>query len=56
MRPTWKRRGLSKTEAQKYATAYKIKGAAAARAQDADVVSGFGNNGGEEFLSYLMTG
>lgn len=48
--------GLSKTEAQKYATAYKIKDAAATRAQDADVVSGFGNNGGEEFLSYLMTG
>lgn len=48
--------GLSKSEAQKYATAYKIKGAAASRAQDADVVTGFGNNGGEEFLSYLMTG
>ncbi|MBO9561678.1 MAG: hypothetical protein J7621_02855 [Niastella sp.] len=48
--------GLSKTEAMGYATAYKIKGAAASRAQDADVVSGFGNNGGEEFLSYLMTG
>lgn len=48
--------GLSKTAAQKYATAYKIKGAAASRAQDGDVISGFGNNGGEEFLSYLMTG
>lgn len=48
--------GYSKTEAQKYATAYKIRGAASQRAQDADVVSGFGNNGGEEFLSYLMTG
>lgn len=48
--------GLSKTEAQKYATAYKIKTAAAERAQDKDVETGFGNNGGEEFLSYLMTG
>ncbi|MDF2191812.1 prenyltransferase/squalene oxidase repeat-containing protein [Paraflavitalea sp. CAU 1676] len=48
--------GYSKTEAQKYATAYKIKNAAAQRAQDKDVETGFGNNGGEEFLSYLMTG
>ncbi len=48
--------GLSKTEAMQYATAYKIKGAAASRAQDADVITGFGNNGGEEFISYLMTG
>jgi len=48
--------GLSKTEAQKYATAYNIKTAAAERAQDKDVETGFGNNGGEEFLSYLMTG
>lgn len=48
--------GLSKTEAQKYATAYKIRGAAASKAQESKVESGFGNNGGEEFLSYLMTG
>jgi hypothetical protein len=48
--------GMSKTEAERYATAYKIRGAAAARAQDKDVISGFGSNGGEEYLSYLMTG
>jgi len=48
--------GMSKTEAERYATAYKIRGAAAQRAQDGDVVSGFGSNGGEEYLSYLMTG
>ena len=48
--------GMSKTEAERYATAYKIRGAAAARAQDGDVISGFGSNGGEEYLSYLMTG
>ena len=48
--------GLSKTEAKKYETAYKIRGAASKRAQDGDVISGFGSNGGEEFLSYLMTG
>ena len=50
------RAGMSRTEAEKYATAYKIRGAAAARAQDGDVVDGFGSNGGEEYLSYLMTG
>jgi hypothetical protein len=48
--------GFSTTEAEKYATAYKINQAAAIRAQDADVVTGFGSNGGEEYLSYLMTG
>jgi hypothetical protein len=48
--------GYTRSEAQKYATAYKIKGAAAARAQESNVESGFGSNGGEEFLSYLMTG
>jgi hypothetical protein len=48
--------GYTRAEAQKYATAYKIKGAAVARAQDSKVESGFGSNGGEEFLSYLQTG
>lgn len=48
--------GLSKTEAEKYATAYAIRDAAAKRAQDEDVLRGFGNNGGEEFVSFLMTG
>lgn len=48
--------GYSRSEAKKLATAYKLQGAAAMRAQDDDVVSGFGSNGGEEFLSYLMTG
>jgi hypothetical protein len=48
--------GYSTTDAKKYETAYKIRGAASKRAQDGDVESGFGSNGGEEFLSYLMTG
>jgi hypothetical protein len=48
--------GYTRAEAQKYATAYKIKGAAASRAQESKVESGFGSNGGEEFISYLMTG
>ena len=48
--------GYSTVEAEKYATAYKINKASAQRAQENDVMSGFGSNGGEEFLSYLMTG
>lgn len=48
--------GMSKAEADRYATAYAIRDAAAKRAQDEDVLRGFGNNGGEEFVSFLMTG
>ena len=48
--------GYSTTEAEKLATAYKINKASATRAQEKDVLAGFGSNGGEEFLSYLMTG
>ena len=48
--------GYSTTEAKKYETAVQIRGAATKRAQDGDVISGFGSNGGEEYLSYLMTG
>src|SRR5258708_36055399 len=46
--------GMSRPEAQGYATCYKIQNAASLRAQDGDVVNGFGSNGGEEYLSYLM--
>lgn len=48
--------GYSTSEAKRYMTAYRIQGAAASRAQADDVISGFGSNGGEEFLSYLQTG
>ncbi len=48
--------GMSKTEAYKYAAAYEINEAANAMAQDDAVMTGFGNNGGEEYLSYLQTG
>lgn len=48
--------GMSRSDAYKYSTAYEINEAANARALDEDVLSGFGNNGGEEFLSYLQTG
>lgn len=53
---TLQQAGLSKTEAEKVATGYAIRQAAAKRAQDEDVLRGFGNNGGEEFVSFLMTG
>lgn len=48
--------GYTSVEAEKYAAAYEVRKAASARAQDKEVLSGFGNNGGEEFLSFLMTG
>lgn len=51
-----KKAGLSDTDAMKYGTAYEINQAAKQQAQREDVMSGFGNNGGEEFLSYLQTG
>jgi hypothetical protein len=48
--------GLSRTEAEKYNTAYQVYNSAKQQAQREDVISGFGNNGGEEFLSFLQTG
>jgi hypothetical protein len=48
--------GFDKDEAMKYATAYEVYQSAKVQAQREDVMQGFGNNGGEEFLSYLQTG
>lgn len=48
--------GYTAVEAEKYAAAYQVRKAASIRAQDKEVLNGFGNNGGEEFLSFLMTG
>lgn len=48
--------GFSEDDAIGYATSYQIYGAAKTQAQRADVMSGYGNNGGEEFLSFLQTG
>ncbi len=48
--------GLSVSESKNLTTAYKINKAAQTEAMKDDVMSGFGNNGGEEFLSFLMTG
>ncbi|MER3498463.1 MAG: hypothetical protein C4308_07415 [Chitinophagaceae bacterium] len=48
--------GASVTQAKEYVTAYNINEANKKEALRADVMSGFGSNGGEEYLSYLMTG
>ena len=51
-----KKAGMSESEALRYGSAYKINVAANEQAQQDNVMSGFGSNGGEEFLSYLQTG
>lgn len=48
--------GLDVPEANQLVTAYSINQASVQQAQREDVLSGFGNNGGEEFMSFLMTG
>jgi hypothetical protein len=48
--------GLGSYESKNFSTAYKVNEAAKSEALKEDVMSGFGNNGGEEFLSFLMTG
>ena len=48
--------GFEKDDALQYATAYEVYQSAKVEAQREDVMNGFGNNGGEEFLSYLQTG
>jgi hypothetical protein len=48
--------GFDKNDALKYSTAYEVYQSAKVQAQREDVMDGFGNNGGEEFLSYLQTG
>src|SRR5262249_15006755 len=48
--------GATTLEAKQLATAYSINQASQAQAMREDVMNGFGSNGGEEFMSYLMTG
>lgn len=48
--------GASEKDAIELNTSYQIYNAAKLKAQKKDVTSGFGNNGGEEFLSFLQTG
>jgi hypothetical protein len=51
-----KKAGYSEAEAAEYSTSYNVYQAAKNTAQQEDVLNGFGNNGGEEFLSFLQTG
>ena len=48
--------GLGISESKNFSTAYKVNEAAKGEALREEVMEGFGNNGGEEFLSFLMTG
>lgn len=47
--------GLSTKEASKLARAFDQNGAAVKKLDDEQMLSGFGNNGGEEFLSYMLS-
>jgi len=51
-----KKAGFSESEAIKYNSSYNVYNSAKTAAQRDDVMRGFGNNGGEEFLSFLQTG
>lgn len=48
--------GVSNAKAKELYTAYSINKASRTQAVRDDVMLGFGNNGGEEFMSFLMTG
>jgi Squalene-hopene cyclase C-terminal domain/Prenyltransferase and squalene oxidase repeat len=48
--------GVSKAKAAEYDVADKVYKSAKVKAMREDVMNGFGNNGGEEFLSFLQTG
>jgi hypothetical protein len=48
--------GMSLDDAMKSTVSFEVYETSKVRAQESDVVRGFGNNGGEEFLSFLQTG
>jgi len=48
--------GYTEAEAAEYTASYNVYQSAKKVAQREDVLNGFGNNGGEEFLSFLQTG
>lgn len=48
--------GVPEDQAIGYTSSYNVYNASKVKAQKSDVISGFGNNGGEEFLSFLQTG
>ena len=51
-----KKIGYADDQAYKAVTAYQVNEASKVQAVRDDVMSGFGNNGGEEFMSFLQTG
>ncbi|MDC7995904.1 hypothetical protein [Altibacter sp. HG106] len=51
-----KKAGFAESDAMGYATSYEVYESAKQKAQEDEVMNGFGNNGGEEFLSFLQTG
>ena len=53
---TLEQAGYTPAAAQRMTTSYEVFNAAKGQAQDERVLNGFGNNGGEEFLSFLQTG
>jgi hypothetical protein len=48
--------GVAPAEAKELETAYMINSTAKSQSVRDDVMAGFGSNGGEELISYLMTG
>lgn len=48
--------GVTREKAASYDVATKVYKAAKVQAMDNNVMNGFGNNGGEEFMSFLQTG
>ncbi len=48
--------GIASPDAKELMTAYGINKSSQKQALREDVMQGFGNNGGEEFMSFLMTG
>jgi hypothetical protein len=48
--------GYSEEEAMRYSTSYTVYNTSKNVAQRQDVTTGFGNDGGEEYLSFLQTG
>lgn len=48
--------GVDRTKAMKYSTSYNVYQSGKQVAQSDAVLKGFGNDGGEEFISFLQTG
>jgi hypothetical protein len=48
--------GMDRTKAMKYSTSYNVYQSGKEVAQSDQVLKGFGNDGGEEFISFLQTG